>query len=211
MVSPGINKLILFFTALSLALPLWGQQLCEGDLLFCCPDSSNAITDVTTGANGMSIDHMAIVHRIGGEKGLLYVIEAKKPAVCLTPIATFLQENPNVLVGRVIADVDISNSVRRCLLQVGKPYDDLFLPGDSALYCSELVQLNYVNSHGELVFDPVPMSFHDATGQITDYWREFYAARGMTVPEGSPGSNPGEMSQRPQIKIIAFSQTRPTE
>lgn len=152
----------------------------------------------------MKIDHVAIVHRIGGDDGPLYVIEAKKPVVCLTSIKAFYRENPHALVGRVGADVDIHKSVRRCLMQVGKPYDDLYLPGDSAIYCSELVQLNYVDSQGALIFDPVPMSFHDATGQVTDYWLKFYAERGMTVPEGAPGSNPGELSQRPQVTIVAY-------
>lgn len=150
----------------------------------------------------MNIDHVGVVHRIGGDKGLLYVIEAKKPVVCLTPIDTFYRENPHALVGRVNGDVDIRKSVRRCLMMVGKPYDDLYLPGDSAVYCSELVQLNYVDSEGNLVFDPVPMSFHDATGQVTDYWQKFYAERGMTVPEGAPGSNPGELSRRPRVSIV---------
>ena len=152
----------------------------------------------------MKIDHVAIVHHIGGDDGPLYVIEAKKPVVCLTSIDAFYRENPHALVGRVGADVDIRKSVRRCLMQVGKPYDDLYLPGDSAIYCSELVQLNYVDSQGALIFDPVPMSFHDATGQVTDYWLKFYAERGMTVPEGAPGSNPGELSLRPQVTIVAY-------
>ena len=186
------------FTAVTLA----GQVLQEGDLLFCCPDSSNAITDVTQGARGMKIDHVAIVHRIGGDDGPLYVIEAKKPAVCLTSIDAFYRKNPHALVGRVGADVDIHKSVRRCLMQVGKPYDDLYLPGDSAIYCSELVQMNYVSAHGDLIFPTVPMSFHDNTGQVTPYWHEFYARRGMTVPEGAPGTNPGELSRRNQVSII---------
>ena len=40
--------------------------------------------------------------------------------------------------------------------------------------------------------------------QGTDYWIRFYAERGMTVPEGAPGSNPGELSRRPQISIVAY-------
>ena len=203
MALPG-TRILTFLIALFTAVTLAGQVLQEGDLLFCCPDSSNAITDVTQGARGMKIDHVAIVHRIGGDDGPLYVIEAKKPAVCLTSIDAFYRENPHALVGRVGADVDIHKSVRRCLMQVGKPYDDLYLPGDSAIYCSELVQLNYVDSQGALIFDPVPMSFHDATGQVTDYWLKFYAERGMTVPEGAPGSNPGELSLRPQVTIVAY-------
>ena len=205
MASPGKKILALLLLAVFSAISLSGQVLHEGDLLFCCTDEPNAITDVTQGANGMSIDHVAIVHRIGGDEGPLFVIEAKKPAVCLTPIDAFCRENPHVLVGRVEVDVDFRKSIRRCLMQVGKPYDDLYLPGDSAIYCSELVQLNYVDSRGSLIFEPVPMSFHDATGQVTDYWLEFYAERGLTVPEGAPGTNPGELSRRPQVSIVALS------
>lgn len=204
MVSRGIRILALLLTAFS-AITLSALELQEGDLLFCCADSPNAITEVTTAARDLLIDHVAIVHRIGGDNGLLYVIEAKKPAVCLTPIDTFWNENPGgVLICRVNADVDIHKSIRRCLMMVGRPYDDLYLPGDSAIYCSELVQMNYVDHQGHLIFDPVPMSFHDATGQVTDYWREFYAQRGMAVPEGAPGSNPGELSLRPQIMNIGY-------
>lgn len=207
MVSLG-TRIIILLLALSFVMSLSGQVLQEGDLLFCCPDEPNAITDVTQGTKGLSIDHVAVVHRIGGDNGPLYVIEAKKPAVCLTPIDTFWCENPHALLGRVNVDVDIHKSVRRCLMMVGKPYDDLYLPGDSAIYCSELVQLSFVDSQGNLIFEPVPMSFHDATGQVTDYWIKFYAERGMTVPEGAPGTNPGEMSRRPQVSIVAFSLMR---
>ena len=190
------------------ALPILGQsvmELQEGDLLFCCADTANAITAVTSGVEDLPIDHVAVFHRIGGEDGLPYVIEAVKPAVRLTPFDTFCHENPHLLLGRVNVPVDLKSSVKRCLMQVGKPYDDLFLPGDSAIYCSELVQLNYRTVSDQPVFDPVPMSFHDETGQVTDYWLDFYGQRGLSVPEGAPGSNPGELSRRPQVSVIAFS------
>lgn len=204
MVSPG-TKIIVLLTALFCYLPLIGQvkgQLCDGDLLFCCTDTANAITAVTSGVEGLLIDHVGVVYRIGGDEAPVFVIEAVKPAVCLTPIGDFLAENGTVLLGKVNVDIDVEESVRRCLALVGKPYDDLYLPGDSAVYCSELVQLCYVNTSGELIFDTVPMSFHDESGKITDYWREFYGQRGMVVPEGEPGTNPGELSRRHQITII---------
>ena len=204
MASLGTRILTLLLTTLA-ALPITGQQLREGDLLFCCSDTANAITSVTTGLQDMPIDHVAIVHFIGGEQlGLPYVIEAVKPAVCLTPLDTFLCENGRVLQGRVNADCDIAASIKRCLMLVGKPYDNLYLPGDSAVYCSELVQMCFIDPSGKLVFDLVPMSFHDATGQVTDYWQEFYRARGMKVPEGEPGSNPGELSRREQVTILGW-------
>ena len=204
MASPG-TKIFTFIVALTVALTAVGQSvkdLREGDLLFCCTDTANAITAVTSGVEGMPIDHVAVFHRIGGEEGIPYVIEAVKPAVRLTPIDTFLCNNPHVVVGRVNADFHIHQSVRRCLAMVGRPYDDLYLPGDSAIYCSELVQLNYRSVSNHLIFEPVPMSFHDETGRVTDYWQEFYAQRGMTVPEGAPGTNPGELSRRKEVIII---------
>ena len=204
MASLGI-KFIHVLLLLCLALPLSGQavrELNEGDLLFCCSGSANAITQVTSGVEDLPIDHVGIVHRIGGDVGPLFVIEAVKPQVCLTPIDTFLVNNAHIIVGRVNVAMDVFRSIRRCLAMVGKPYDDLYLPGDSAIYCSELVQLNYRSVSDRPIFEPIPMSFHDSTGRVTDYWLEFYRQRGMNVPEGAPGTNPGELSRRPQITII---------
>lgn len=204
MASPG-TKIFTLIVLLSVALTTVGQSvkdLREGDLLFCCTDTANAITAVTSGVEDLPIDHVAVFHRIGGVEGIPYVIEAVKPAVRLTPIDIFLCNNPHVVVGRVKVDFDLPQSVRRCLAMVGKPYDDLYLPGDSAIYCSELVQLNFRSVSNQPVFEPVPMSFHDVTGRVTDYWREFYAQRGMTVPEGAPGTNPGELSRRQEVNII---------
>ena len=200
MASPG--KFLALLMALFSALALSGQDLQEGDLLFCCTDTANAITAVTSGVEGLPIDHVAVFHRIGGENGIPYVIEAVKPAVQLTPLDTFLSQNPHVIIGRVNVDFDIRQSVRRCPAMVDKPYDDLYLPSDSAIYCSELVQLNYRSVSDCPIFEPIPMSFHDSTGRVTDYWRDFYGQRGMIVPEGAPGTNPGELSRRPQIIII---------
>ena len=204
MASPG-TKIFTLIVLFSVALTTVGQSvkdLREGDLLFCCTDTANAITAVTSGVEDLPIDHVAVFHRIGGEEGIPYVIEAIKPAVRLTPIDIFLCNNPHVVVGRVKVDFDLPQSVRRCLAMVGKPYDDLYLPGDSAIYCSELVQLNFRSVSNQPVFEPVPMSFHDETGRVTDYWQDFYAQRGMTVPEGAPGTNPGELSRRQEVNII---------
>lgn len=206
MVSLGIKTARAIILSMCIALTMIGNAqdfafLQEGDLLFVCSDSANAITEVTSGVEQLPIDHVGIVHRIGGDGGPLFVIEAVKPTVCLTPIDSFMCEGPQILVGRVNVAMDVRKSVRQCLLMVGKPYDDLYLPGDSAVYCSELVQLNYVNPDGDLIFDTIPMSFHDATGRVTDYWQEFYSRRGMAVPEGLPGTNPGELSRRPQVTI----------
>lgn len=168
----------------------------EGDLLFCIAPGDNAITDVTQGIGGMKIEHVGIYH-------MRSVIEATTGrGVVLTPIDDFVSRyGGQVVIGRV-EEADIKLSVENALKYIGLPYDNIFMPDDSAMYCSELVQKSFVKHDSTLIFSPIPMSFHDASGTITPYWIDFYKRRGMEVPEGWPGSNPGEMSRRECVKII---------
>ena len=46
----------------------------EGDLLFVAQAGDNAITQVTQGVDNLAIDHVAIMHRIGGDDGPLYAL-----------------------------------------------------------------------------------------------------------------------------------------
>ena len=117
------------------------SQLFEGDLLFVAQAEGNAITEVTQGVDGLDIDHVAILHRIGGDHGPLYALEAiPQQGVVLTPIDSLLarEQGATFVIARVDG-IDAATSVSNALCYVGKPYDDLFLPGDSAIYCSELV------------------------------------------------------------------------
>ena len=182
------------------------SQFNEGDLLFVAQAEANAITEVTQGMDGLAIDHVAILHRIGGDHGPLYALEAiPQQGVTLTPIDSLLaREQAATFVITRVEGVDAATSVRYALRYVGKPYDDLFLPGDSAIYCSELVQMCYVDTAGRQVFGTIPMSFHDASGHITDHWAEFYRNRGMTVPEGLPGTNPGQLSRHSKMLKIVY-------
>ena len=181
------------------------NTLAEGDLLFVAPSRPNAITEVTHGIDRQPVDHVGIVHRIGGDQGPLFVIEAIPGAgVVLTPIDSLQQREcgARLLVGRV-RNMDVHRSVRCALHYVGRPYDDVYHADDKAIYCSELVQLACVGTDGQAVFECVPMSFSDASGHITDHWVSFYAARGLPVPEGQPGTNPGQLSRHPRVTIIA--------
>lgn len=176
----------------------------EGDLAFVINPQGNAITSVTQAIESLPIDHVAIMHRIGGDNGPLYALEAiPKGGVCLTPVDTFLCANGigNVIIGRV-DDLDASRSVRKALSYVGLPYDFNYMPDDSSIYCSELVQKSYVNNAGTPVFNTIPMSFHDQSGHILDYWQLHYAKQGLEVPEGAPGTNPGQLSRDISVKIV---------
>lgn len=177
------------------------DNLMEGDLLFCAQTKDNNITDVTQGVSGLKIDHVAIFHRVGKRA---YALEAIHKGVCLTPIDSFMARRERVLAARLKDTVGVAQSVDRALKFLGKPYDFNFMPDDSAFYCSELVQKSYRYKNGELVFKPIPMSFHDKTGKITKYWTDYYARQGLPVPEGEPGSNPGDLSRSEAIKIICI-------
>lgn len=176
-------------------------SLCEGDLLFCAQEKGNNITDVTQGVGGMKIDHVAIFHRQGGRT---FALEAIHSGVGLTPTDSFMARREVVLAARLRDMLGVARSVERALGFIGRPYDFNFMPDDSAFYCSELVQKCYRDSRGELVFKPIPMSFHDQSGRITPYWHDYYARQGLQVPEGEPGSNPGDLSRSAAICILGI-------
>ncbi len=195
------------------------SDLRGGDLLFVVNGQGNNITDVTDGVDGLGIDHIAVFS--DGN-----VIEAiPEYGVVEKPLDSFLirlSDRESVLVGR-IEGVDVEESVANARKFLGRPYDDIFMPSDSAIYCSELVQKSFVFKDGlkerdqnvkevdskatgsgtkHFVFGTIPMSFHDSTGNVTEFWTKFYSARGLAVPEGEPGTNPGQLSRDPNVKIL---------
>ena len=92
-------------------------------------------------------------------------------------------------------------TLHRAEALLGRPYDHFFLSDNTAIYCSELVEQTYTHVNGRKVFGTIPMTFTAEDGNILPYWQTFYAKHGMSVPEGQPGTNPGELSRRKDIKI----------
>ena len=179
-----------FFATALLFLCSSCQTLKTGDLLFHVAESGNAITDVTPGM----IDHVAIY--LGNDSA----VEAVGRGVVITPLDSLRQQKGHYMIGRV-SYLNAKASIEQALSYVGRSYDWLYLPDNDDIYCSELVLLSYTDREGKQLFAPIPMSFHNASGRITDYWKEFYARHQMEVPEGLPGSNPAELSQRPIVHI----------
>ena len=180
------------------------KNLHEGDLMFVVKETSNPITDATQGIDGLKIDHVAIYHHTDSAD---YALEAIGKGVVLTPLTAFLNRTkgkegkPLVAVGRVIADCDMNTSMKRALSYLGRPYDHFYMPDDKEIYCSELVQKSFVDHHGLPVFPTIPMSFHDKDGKILDSWKQFYAFYHREVPEGEPGTNPGQLSRDKAVKV----------
>ena len=190
MVNGMISKKNILFLAVCCLAMVSCQTYRAGDLLFHVASKGNAITDVTPGM----IDHVAIV--VSKDS----VIEAVGRGVKTTPIDSLRRQEGYYLIGKVIG-ADRKASINQARQYIGRAYDPLFLKDNEDIYCSELVQFSFVDNQGKTIFTPIPMSFHDATGNITEYWKTFYEKRGLDVPEGEPGTNPSELSQRENVKI----------
>ncbi len=187
------------------AAVIHGLEIYHGDLLFCIEEPSgdglsDAIANVTEGVNGSQVVHVGIACE---ELGKMMVLEATPShGVWLTTIDKFFEEaeydaegNPSVLVGRLRDTLGLAASVQRAKQYLGLPYDTLYIPDDKQIYCSELVQLSYLRPDGTPIFHTRPMSFTDSSGDIAPYWKKLYAERGISVPEGTPGTNPGDLSR----------------
>ena len=180
------------------------DQVMEGDLLFAYSTTAGrAISDATVhDTTALPIYHVAIATWVGGS---LYALEAIDEGVVLTPYDKFRERTLSkggMLIGRLHDRSGVDQSVSNALEHLGKPYDDLYMIDTQEIYCSELVQLSYVNGQGQRLFPLINMSFHDQHGHILDYWREHYAKRGMAVPEGALGTNPAQIARDPAVTIL---------
>ena len=176
------------------------------DLLFQIADQSNAITDVTDGVGHLEIEHVGIYAEVASRPSVIEALPSR--GVCVTPVDSFLSRNvsadgmPLVVVGRVVGDMDAEQSLRNALELVGCEYDSLYLSDNEAIYCSELMQKCFVSHEGKPVFGTIPMTFRDREGNIPAVWTELYARHGMAVPEGAPGTNPGELSRSDNVAVV---------
>ncbi len=182
----------LLFLSLCILTSCTGKKLQPADLLFHVSPTENAITSVTEGM----VDHVAIVLSKDS------VIEAISKGVVKSPISSLLLQDGYYIHARIKGSLDKKATLSKACGQIGKPYDVLYLADNDSIYCTELVQISYTNKQGKNIFKPVPMSFHNESGQITSYWRNFYKQYGMEVPEGLPGTNPNEMIHRENIRQL---------
>lgn len=192
--------LISAFTLIAKAQP----QVLEGDLLFAYSNTAGkAISEATVHDNtALPIYHVAIATWVGDK---LYALEATDEGVVLTPYDMFCGKTISkggMLIGRLHDRSGVDQSVSNAMEHLGKPYDNLYMIDTQEIYCSELVQLSYVNGRGQRLFPLINMSFHDANGHILDYWREHYARHNMAVPEGALGTNPAQIAHDPAVEII---------
>ena len=190
-------------------LPVFCQKehfLQEGDFLFLdldCGPLCDAIEAVTEGAAGRDFSHLGLVYKKGDS---VFVLEAMGNAVCKTPLNRFLSYTKKPALHARLKKAHqhlIPKAIEFSLAQLGKAYDDAFLPDNGKYYCSELVYDAFREANqGKAFFELQPMTFRQPGSQdFFPVWVDYYRKLGMPVPEGVAGCNPGGISRSPFLVI----------
>ncbi len=161
----------------------------------------DAIIATTPCTNDRRFNHCGVVRNIAGET---FVIEAIGSNVQQTPLEKFLARDTagNISAGRPHWK-NKKEGVRAAVQAatfVGRPYDDVFLPGDSALYCSELVW-EVSRRRGKKLFQLQPMTFKERGATHPD-WISYYKKLGVAPPEGVLGINPCGLANSQELHFF---------
>jgi hypothetical protein len=184
------------------------DRLQNGDLIFVGlpygydaeTGSMDAAISSATGEEGrLNLIHVAIAEVKGDST---WIIDATiRHGVDRHPLDTFLRDftlsdgsYPEFIVKRA-KGINANAAVERAKTYCGRGYDVRFLPDNEELYCSELVQVSYLDAKGEPVFQSEPMNWLAPDGTMPAYWEWLFGQLGMEVPQGLPGTNPQRMSQ----------------
>jgi hypothetical protein len=206
------GRLILTILISILALPYGinaqsNSALKEGDFLFLdldCGGLCDAIEAVTEGVNDQDFSHLGLVHRKGDS---IFVLEAMGNSVRLSRLSTFLSYTGKAAVqARLKPEYQklIGPAIAYGMKQLGKAYDDAFLPDNGKYYCSELVYDAFLEANGgKPFFSLEPMTYRiPGSAEFFPVWLEYYKKLGIPVPESVPGCNPGGLSRSEKLDIL---------
>ncbi|MBE8712179.1 YiiX/YebB-like N1pC/P60 family cysteine hydrolase [Sphingobacterium hungaricum] len=179
----------------------------NGDLIFVGADKENlsgAINRVTQKSADIAFDHVGIVERTADS---VFVIHASsKRGSIREPFQSFYstqKESKTVLaVYRLKQEFQsaIPNAILSAKSMLGKPYNWSYILNDSSYYCSDFVERAFRQDN---IFVLEPMTFvNPKTGQIDDFWKEFYKKQNLEVPEGKLGCNPNGLASSEKLAFI---------
>ena len=176
----------------------------DGDILFQklpCGGLCDAIIATTPCAEGRRFNHCGMVKIVDGKS---FVIEAIGSQVQQTPLQKFLARDTAATISAGRPHWKNKEEGKQAAIQaatfIGRPYDDAFLPGDTALYCSELVWEVSKRDRKKL-FQLEPMTFKEGGATHPD-WVSYYKALGVAPPEGVLGINPCGIANSPELDFF---------
>lgn len=198
------------------------NTLRNGDLIFVglpldykadTDSMDSAIASATGEEGGLNLIHIAVAEV---KEDSVWIIDATiAHGVDRHPLDTFLTDftlkdgsYPEFIVKR-IKGIDVDAAVERAKAFCGRGYDVRFLPDNDDLYCTELVQLSYLDASGNPVFPSQPMNFKAPDGTMPPYWEWLFGLLGMEVPQDVPGTNPQGMSESPLLQTVDVGNALP--
>lgn len=178
----------------------------NGDIIFQAgkgSDFEKAIFSVASAVDDWDFSHVGVIFI---ENEDIFVLEAApKPGVAKTPLKEFLEESAAAVVTRLKPEYryTISGALKRIMPLMGKPYDFTFHHDNDAYYCSELIQIAFIQNDGTPLFEATPLTFKDKnTGEISPFWIAYYEKYDEPIPEGEPGSSPAKLSKSEALEIV---------
>lgn len=208
----------LFFSAILVAGIAFAAQssaqvnnynLKEGDIVLQkipCGGLCDAIIETTPCAPDRMFNHCGIVHYEGN---VAYVIEAIGKKVQQSLLDSFLRREGDaevLYVARLKQQYAsyIEPAVKKAVIYLGTPYDDAFVPGDDALYCSELVYKVFKKDNTPNLFPLEPMTFKSKSGKTFPAWTAYYKDIKHEIPEGEPGINPCAIANSNKVTLLTI-------
>lgn len=175
-------------------------DLHTGDLIFQdldCGDLCDAIESVTKSqfhVKGPALSHVGIVIEKGDQ---ISILEAYGEKISLSPLKTVLDRaqnsQPRIIHSSALRGLppDFGERIEPIAEEyVGAPYDEDFTWGDGKYYCSELVADIFRRLVGREYFAAAPMTFGESGSKLHGVWKNYFAKRGIPIPEGKPGISP---------------------
>lgn len=188
------RTLLLFILLLGGCLYAQERHLQPGDLLFY--SDAGGMGDAIKESTGC-YTHVALVVEVGDTA---WIIDAtQRYGVSRRPFLRRQESSmkPYPDIYRLAVPFDTAAVIARATALIGKPYDDAFLPGNDAYYCSELIQVAF-----DTLFPSAPMNWRDKEGILPEYWIKHFEKLGVPVPEGVPGTNPTDLSRSPLLRKL---------